>query len=202
MQFRLPEMYCDAKQSIEESLCNNRLILSKYNSSLVNMCEVTAFKIEEETEQEKIGTLRLNLTYKERIITKYDKFETRFMSQNLMVLSTKGDPVWPYLMVTKVWDGDYPSTVAVNSETGVVYFVYLMQGVMKLVEFAQLKENQLEAVRESLNDLAPYRIKLDEDAMFKVLGEVEGTKTLHDTLYIEFNCGITFKVHCEKEYGV
>ena len=201
MQFRLPEMFCDAKQSIEESLCKNHLILSKYNSSLVNMCEVTTFKITDELEPEKVGTLHLNLTYKERIITKYDKFETRFMSQDLMVLSTKGDPIWPYLMVTKVWDGDYPSTVAVNSETGVVYFVYLLQGAMKLVEFAQLKENQLEAVRESLNDLVPYRIKLDEDAMFKVLGEVEGTKCLHDTLYIEFNCGITFKVRCEKEYG-
>lgn len=202
MQYRLPEMFCDAKQTIEESLVNKKLILSKYNSSLVNMCEVTNFKVVDDKEPENIGTLHLNLTYKERIITKYDKFETRFMSQDLMVLNPKGDPIWPYLMVTKVWEGEYPSTVAVNSETGVVYFVYLQQGLMKLVEFAQLKDNQLEAVKESLNDLAPYRIKLDEDSMFKVLGEVEGNRCLHDTLYVEFNCGITFKVHCEREYGV
>ena len=202
MQFRLPEIYCDARQSIEESLKNHKLVLSKYNSSLVNLCEVTRFSVEDESQPEKIGTLRLSLTYKERIITKYDKFETRFMTQNLLVLNTKGDATWPYLMIAKVWEGDYPSTVAVNEETGVVYLMYLELNSVKLVEFAQLKENQLEEVKESLNDITPYRIRLDEDAMFKVLGEVEGNKCLQNTLYIEFNCGIVFRVYCEKDYEV
>ena len=40
MQIKLPEFYCDAKQSLEDSLQKGRLRLSRYNSTLVNLCEV------------------------------------------------------------------------------------------------------------------------------------------------------------------
>ena len=67
MQLRLPEIFCDAKQAIEDSLENNKLVLSKYNSTMVNMCEVTHFHITEK-ENEYIGNMQLLITYKERII--------------------------------------------------------------------------------------------------------------------------------------
>lgn len=200
MQLRLPEIYCDAKQAIEDSLENRRLVLSKYNSSLVNMCEVTHFNIDIEEDEEHIGSLKLVISYKERIITKYDKFETLNKTQELTILNTKGDPVWPYLMTTKVWDGDYPSAVAINEETGVVYLLYLRMGSLGLTEFALLKDNQLECIKESLNEVSPYRIRLDEDAMFKVLGEIEGTRCLHETLFIEFDCGVKFRVYSDRKY--
>ena len=75
MQFRLPEMFCDAKQAIEDSLENKKLVLSQYNSSLVNMCDVTHYHIEEQSDSEHIGSIKLLITYKERLITKYDKFK-------------------------------------------------------------------------------------------------------------------------------
>lgn len=200
MQLRLPEIFCDAKQAIEDSLENKKLILSKYNSSLVNMCEVTYFHIDDVEDTEATGSLTLTLRYKERIITKYDKFETLNKTQVLTVLSTKGDPIWPYLMTTKVWNGEYPSAVAINVETGVVYLLYLRMGSLGLTEFALLKENQLECIKESLNEVAPYRIKLDEDSMFKVLGEIEGTRCLHETLFIEFDCCVKFRVYSDVHY--
>lgn len=200
MQLRLPEIFCDAKQAIEDSLENKKLVLSKYNSSLVNMCEVTYFHIDDVEDVEATGSLKLTLRYKERIITKYDKFETLNKTQVLTVLSTKGDPIWPYLMTTKVWNGEYPSAVAINDETGVVYLLYLRMGSLGLTEFALLKENQLECIKESLNEVAPYRIRLDEESMFKVLGEIEGTRCLHETLFIEFDCGVKFRVYSDVHY--
>ncbi len=200
MQLRLPEIFCDAKQAIEDSLENKKLVLSKYNSSLVNMCEVTYFHIDDVEDVEATGSLKLTLRYKERIITKYDKFETLNKTQVLTVLSTKGDPIWPYLMTTKVWNGEYPSAVAINEETGVVYLLYLRMGSLGLTEFALLKENQLECIKESLNEVAPYRIRLDEESMFKVLGEIEGTRCLHETLFIEFDCGVKFRVYSDVHY--
>ena len=200
MQLRLPEIFCDAKQAIEDSLENKKLVLSKYNSSLVNMCEVTYFHIDNVEDVEATGSLKLTLRYKERIITKYDKFETLNKTQVLTVLSTKGDPIWPYLMTTKVWNGEYPSAVAINEETGVVYLLYLRMGSLGLTEFALLKENQLECIKESLNEVAPYRIRLDEESMFKVLGEIEGTRCLHETLFIEFDCGVKFRVYSDVHY--
>lgn len=200
MQLRLPEIFCDAKQAIEDSLENKKLVLSKYNSSLVNMCEVTYFHIDDVEDVEATGSLKLTLRYKEKIITKYDKFETLNKTQVLTVLSTKGDPIWPYLMTTKVWNGEYPSAVAINEETGVVYLLYLRMGSLGLTEFALLKENQLECIKESLNEVAPYRIRLDEESMFKVLGEIEGTRCLHETLFIEFDCGVKFRVYSDVHY--
>ena len=200
MQLRLPEIFCDAKQAIEDSLENKKLVLSKYNSSLMNMCEVTYFHIDDVEDVEATGSLKLTLRYKERIITKYDKFETLNKTQVLTVLSTKGDPIWPYLMTTKVWNGEYPSAVAINEETGVVYLLYLRMGSLGLTEFALLKENQLECIKESLNEVSPYRIRLDEESMFKVLGEIEGTRCLHETLFIEFDCGVKFRVYSDVHY--
>ena len=200
MQLRLPEIFCDAKQAIEDSLENKKLVLSKYNSSLVNMCEVTYFHIDDVEDVDATGSLKLTIRYKERIITKYDKFETLNKTQVLTVLSTKGDPIWPYLMTTKVWNGEYPSAVAINDETGVVYLLYLRMGSLGLTEFALLKENQLECIKESLNEVAPYRIRLDEESMFKVLGEIEGTRCLHETLFIEFDCGVKFRVYSDVHY--
>lgn len=202
MQLRLPEVYCDAKQAIEDSLEQKRLVLGKYNSTLKNLCEVTHFHIEEESEDEKIGDIKLLISYKERVITKYDSFDTLNKTQELRVLNTKGDEVWPYLMVTKVWDGEYPSTVVVNEETGVVYLMYLGMTSLNLVEFALLKDNQLEAIRESLNEVTPYKIRLDEEAMFKVLSEIEGNRYLHDKVFIEFDCGVKFRVYSDKKLTV
>ena len=201
MQLRLPEIFCDAKQAIEDCLENNKLILSKYNSTMMNMCEVTHFHIEEKG-NEYIGNMKLLITYKERIITKYDKFETLNKTQVLTILTTKGDPIWPYIMTVKVWNGEYPSAVALNEETGVVYLLYLRMGSLGLTEFALLQDNQLECIKESLNEVSPYRIKLDENSMFKVLGEIEGNKCLYETLFIEFDCGVKFRVYGDKKLSV
>ena len=201
MQLRLPEIFCDAKQAIEDCLENNKLILSKYNSTMMNMCEVTHFHIEEKG-NEYIGNMKLLITYKERIITKYDKFETLNKTQVLTILTTKGDPIWRYIMTVKVWTGEYPSAVAINEETGVVYLLYLRMGSLGLTEFALLQDNQLECIKESLNEVSPYRIKLDENSMFKVLGEIEGNKCLYETLFIEFDCGVKFRVYGDKKLSV
>ena len=201
MQVRLPEVYIDAKHSIEECLKNRRLRLNRYNSTFTNMCEVTSCSIDAE-DDEHIGSLKLNITYKERIITKYDKFETLIRNQTLTVLNTKGDPIWPFMMVAKVWNGEYPAAVAINEETGVVYFVYLLQNALGLTEFSVLKDNELNAVKETINDTAPYRIRVDEDAMFSVLAEEEGNKILHEMVYIEFDCGVKFRIYSNKNFGV
>ena len=201
MQLRLPEIFCDAKQAIEDCLENNKLILSKYNSTMMNMCEVTHFHIEEKGD-EYIGNMKLLITYKERIITKYDKFETLNKTQVLTILTTKGDPIWPYIMTVKVGNGEYPSAVAINEETGVVYLLYLRMGSLGLTEFALLQDNQLECIKESLNEVSPYRIKLDENSMFKVLGEIEGNKCLYEPLFIEFDCGVKVRVYGDKKLSV
>lgn len=199
MRDRIPEMFLDAKEVLERSLSEHKLILSRYNSSLENMCQVTHYYIKEESNTEHIGSLELLISYREHIITKYDKFETLNKTQTLTILTSKGDPIWPHIMISKVWNGCYPSALAINKETGVVYFIFLEEKRLRLMEFAMLKENQLECVEESLNEMSPYRIRLDEDAMFSVLGEQEGYRKLYETLFVEFDCGVKFRVYSENK---
>lgn len=196
---RLPDIYRDAKEMIENSFSKKNMLLSRYNSSLVKMCDVSHISIREESNDEKVGSLYLLLKYRERIITKYDKFETLNKTQNLRILTPHGDNIWPFLMVVKVWNGEYPSCVALNEETGVVYLIYLTNENFKLVEFSVLSASQLEAITESLNDINPYRIGIDDDAMFKVLSEIEGVRYLQSNVYIEFDCGVKFRVFSKNE---
>ena len=197
MQLRLPEYFCDAKQALEDSLEKHKLVVKKFNSSACNLCEVVNYNIEEKEDEESVGSLKITIQYKERTITRYDKFETFNKTQVLTVLNTKGDSVWPYIMTTKVWNGEYPSGVAINEETGIVYFIYLGIDSLGLTEFAMLKDNQLECIKESLNDVTPYRIRLDENSMFDVLSELEGNRCLYETLFIEFDCGVKFRVYSD-----
>ena len=84
----------------------------------------------------------------------------------------------------------------------VVYLLYLKMGSLLLVEFALLKDNEKEAIKEALNEVTPYRIKLDEDAMFNVLAEIEGYRHLHEKVFIEFDCGVKFRVYNDRKYMV
>ncbi len=194
MQMRLPEIYMDAKQVIEDTLDGNqKLVLGKYGSLYANLCDVTHYHIQDLKNKEGLANLTLLITYKERVINKYDKFEEIKKTQKLKVLTTKGDRIWPYSMVIKVWDGNYPSGVAVNEETGQIYFLNLRMSGLELVSFAKFTTEELEAFKEELNEIAPYKIVLDEDTMFDFIAELEGNRALKSTLTVVFDCGVKIR---------
>lgn len=199
---RLPETYIDAKQAIEESLEGNKLIIGKYGSLLANLCDVIHYHVQDVENKEGLGNLTLLLTYKVRIINKYNKFEEVKKSQTLKVLTTKGDKIWPYSIVIKVWEGNYPSGVAVNEETGQIYLLNLRMSGLELVSFSTFTEEELAAFKEDLNEVAPYRITLNEDAMFDYIAGLEGNRHLKETLSIEFDCGVKIRKKAEESVGV
>lgn len=199
---RLPETYIDAKQTIEESLEGNKLIIGKYGSLLANLCDVIHYHVQDVENKEGLGNLTLLLTYKVRIINKYNKFEEVKKSQTLKVLTTKGDKIWPYSIVIKVWEGNYPSGVAVNEETGQIYLLNLRMSGLELVSFSTFTEEELAAFKEDLNEVAPYRITLNEDAMFDYIAGLEGNRHLKETLSIEFDCGVKIRKKAEESVGV
>jgi len=202
MQMRLPETYIDAKRAIEESLEGNKLIIGKYGSLLANLCDVIHYHVQDVENKEGLGNLTLLLTYKVRIINKYNKFEEVKKSQTLKVLTTKGDKIWPYSIVIKVWEGNYPSGVAVNEETGQIYLLNLRMSGLELVSFSTFTEEELAAFKEDLNEIAPYRITLNEDAMFDYIAGLEGNRHLKETLSIEFDCGVKIRKKAEESVGV
>ncbi len=200
MSVRLSDIYCDARELIEETLgASNRVIIKHYGSLMVNPCDVTHYHIESVENIEGFANIDLTITYRERIITKSERFETVERTKNLRVLSTYGDNTWSFNMINKIWDGDYPSSVAVNKETGVVYLFNVRVSGIELVEFGALDESQFMAFNECWNDREPFRIMLDEIAMFKYIDGAEGYNYLKSTLFVELNCVTKIRVYCSKQ---
>ncbi len=199
---RLPEVFCDAKELLEKSFVNSILVLSSYSSVVVNTATVEHINVHNVDNMESIGTVLLDISYKERVLSKSDKFETRRKTNTFMLLNPKGDILWPHIMVSKVWGGEYPSCVAVNKDNGVVYFMYIKAESVTLVEFALLTQPELRAIVDNLNDTRPYRIGLVEDAMFQVLAGTEGSRHLKNNVYIEFDTGSKFRVKNLKSSSV
>lgn len=200
---KLPEIYIDAKNLIEGVLSeSSKLSLRSYRgtySMFSNLCDIVHYHIEEVEDEESYANLDMTLTYKVRVMTPENKFDVIEKVRNLRVLSTLGDNLWTYRMINKVWEGDYPSTVAVDMETGEVFFFSIKLNRLELIEFGKFTETEFETFRYELNDREPFSIKIDEKAMFDYIDEAEGVKHLQRNIVVEFNCGLPIKVKENKE---
>src|SRR5690606_39242076 len=110
------------------------------------------------------------------------------------VLSSSGDTRWTYRARNKIWDGEYPSTVAIDTETGDVMFFNLKPNRIELVFFGVLEGTAFDTVMSELHDREPFKIALDPDAMFNYIDESEGINHLKSNVLVIFNCGIPITV--------
>lgn len=189
MAMRMPAIFCDAKQLLEDNLSTyNRVVIKKYNSVYVTSCELVHFHIEEVEDEEQYSNLDLSLSYKERVLIGESRFETIERYHQLRLLCNDGDIAWTYRMINKLWDGDYPSTVAVDTDTKQVFLVYVRTSCIELVEFGIFSEHDYESFHFDASVREPFQIKLDEEAMFKYIDGGVGYDYLCENIYIQFNC--------------
>lgn len=195
MQIRLPETYGDAREILENGFSTEVFTKGLYGIMKANPCTITHIQIHDKKDNLDIGTIVVDLTYKERVINKYGKFEEKKVVQTLNILTPRGDSLWPYNLVVKIWDGKYPTSVAVDLKRGVVYLCNIGTRGVELIEYAHITKDEVEALTHDLNDREPYKIKIDEKAMFDYISEFEGLRALRSNIFIEFDCGVRFKVH-------
>jgi hypothetical protein len=194
MNVRLPDTFVDAKRMIEDSLENKKLSLKTYGAMFSNLADVTLYHIAEVEDEEGYANLDLLITYKYRTMGLSGGFEVIEKTKKLKVLNSIGDSQWTFRMITKVWDGDYPSTVAVDMETGEVFLFSLKMNRIELTEFGKLTETQFEVFKYELNDREPFRIRLNADAMFEFIDGAEGLNHLQKSVFVEFSCGMPIVV--------
>lgn len=178
--------HTEAKEMIEGSIQARHQIKKGYFlEGLSKPCPVEFFKIAEVQ-----GLLEMTLTYREQKITKDTLFIDEVKTETLIILTGAGDRFWPYTMKMKVWEGGYPSNVAINKSTGEVFFVrYVLEGML-LESFCELEETELDAILNDISRTKPYRLGLDAEAMFQYIGEQEGCRVLREGVEIEFDCGV------------
>ena len=193
----LPNTYLDAKELLNDVLQQDRKVSIKNQGVLYSQVgNVLHFSFGEVTDVESYANLDLLITY----VTRQATFDNNALApiektRNLRVLNNLGDNRWTYNMIVKVWEGEYPSTVAVDMDSGAVYLVGVKANRVELIDFGILEPSAFDAFQNDLNDRTPFRIKLDEEAMFDVLDGSEGTNHLRHNVFIEFDCGMPIRVY-------
>lgn len=197
MALKLTSNYIDAKNRLEEALEHSTIITKKeYGVLFSTVCELVDYSIEPIAGDldDSPANLKLTIAFNENLIVD-DKLKKISRNLVLHVLSNKGDTVWTHAMITKVWDGNYPSAVAVDPDTGEVYLINIMLSGLELVMFGEFDKYGIEAFNADINDTEPYRIGIDEDAMFRVLDGAEGNNYLKYNIYVEFNTIVKIRVY-------
>lgn len=193
MGVRLPEVHIDSKVLLSGVLNEARtVLLSRFNTNFTELGTIVHFHIEPKnaTESDIVGTMDMSITYKVMVQLMGDFISTE-VTRDLALLNTKGDFNWNRSLKYKVWEGNYPSTVAIDKLTGEVYFVHIYSdNKVELCYFGVLSECELELFKGDLDDTNPYKIKIDSAAMFDYIAGDEGLNHLKRNIILELNCGI------------
>lgn len=201
MAINMPSIFSDAKQMLEDNLSTyRRLVVKKYNDIFANSCDVIHFHITEVEDEEGYSNLDIFLNYNERVIIEsngIERFEKVERCKQLRILCNLGDNFWTYRTINKIWNGDYPSTVAVDTDTKEVFFVHVRTSCIELVKFGIFSNSEFEAFLADIIEREPFRIKIDEDAMFRYIDGATGIDDLVNNVYIQFNCGTPIRINNE-----
>lgn len=200
---RLPGTYSDAKELINSVLeRGSSVVFSKYRHEYSNACLVKHYYIEPPAEGLDNGqpNLDLRIDYVEnKIVEGVCKPLERH--KRLRVLSSTGDTHWDNKnIVLKVWNGDYPTTVAVDVESGHVYLVYLYFNQFRLEYFGSMDDEQLETFLYTVNDREPFSIFINPNTMFQYIAESEGTNALKRGVTITFNCSTPVVIYNRENF--
>jgi len=191
---RLPDTYIDAKEMIVNNISSyGKVSLKTYGAMFSNLADIVNYSINEVDDPESPANLDLTLSYRFRALVG-NEFIAVEKTRILKVLCNHGDNLWTYRMINKIWEGDYPSTVAYDTETGEVFFFNVKLNRLELVEFGKLEGTAFDAVKDDLNDRKPFRISISPEAMFNYIDEGEGISHLQRNVIIEFNCGVPIRV--------
>ena len=204
MAMHLSNIFGVVKEDLTEHLDNSLMQVGFSTYGVPNMQpfitygDVIDFNIEQlviNKEQSQKANIGLSLTYK-TIGVEDDKLKELSKQTYFMLLNSEADIDWSYGMIQKIWEGNYPSTVAIDSE-GKCYFVYVEQWGIHFSYFASLASSELSTLSMYLDDDAPYKIKLDPMAMFRVIDGVEGYNYLRKNIVVELNCRTKLTVYVE-----
>lgn len=192
---KYPETHLDAKSMVESALNSNmRLLQRTYDAIFAQVSTITHFFIEEVEDEMGSSTLDLTITYLEGVLKEGHEFKEVEKTRKLKVLSAKGDSEWTYRLIQRVWEDNYPTTVAIDMETKELFFFNIKMSAIELVAFSVLDDQQFEAFKFELNDHEPFKVRLAEKAMMTFIDGAEGINYLKRNIIVQLNCGIPLEI--------
>lgn len=193
---KYPTVFVDAKELLVGVLeKTKRLGFKKYGDLLVSVGDLVSYNISDVENELSYANIDLYIKYKLHVLREEGGADFVDKERNLRVLCNLGDSDWTYRMIDKVWEGDYPSTVAVDMDTGEVFLLYLRANRLELVLFGVFSEKEFESFKFELQEREPFSIKIDEKAMFTYIDGAEGINHLKNKIFIEFNCHVPLRIY-------
>lgn len=192
---KYPDTYIDAKVMLENCLSDSpHLRFRAFEGWFTRPCEVNNFYIDEVEDMESPSNLTLNVTYNASYLSNDRGFQTVEKVRKLRVLSARGDDRWTYRLIDKIWEGQYPSTIAIDLESHEVFFLNISATGIDLIHFGLLDDKQYEAFELEVNDREPFRVKVAEQALMNYVDGAEGVNHLRRNIVVELNCGIPLDI--------
>lgn len=177
----------DVIDTLEKCKENKIMGIGVYGFDIVSQCCISDIHFHKEgREDNEYPNMEIQLSYTQKIDTG-SGIEWVPNTRTLFMLNNIGDYKWTYNMREKLWDGEYPYTVAIDEVTGEVFFIHIIMGGLVLKLFGR-EEGLYERIKGYIDEREPYKIKIDEDAMFSVIDGAEGYNHLKDNIYIQLNC--------------
>lgn len=193
-----PRAFIDAHNVLSGLLSKGvQISVGNYGDILRSPCEIRDYDLQEvpedEEEAEGSSNILLKVTYKQKIISNGGAFTAVDVHRNLLLLRPDFDS-WSYNLKMKVWDGSFPSTIALDEARGELLIVKLHTNRIELITFGDVSPKQLTRL-DLLDTRNPYRIMLDYDALLSYVDESERLNHLRNTLYIELNTDVPLRVN-------
>lgn len=200
MAIRLDTNYNVAAEQLQMALDNSATVIVgtmvspiKHMGNLqhIDMEAVEFEEVETDAKDAAYSNICLNIAYTTVLPNCVGRAKATTVENTLtlILLTTAGDIEWHTVLKNKVWNGNYPSTVGVNVNTGEVYCVFVQSGLLELRLFGTLTELDKEGLLDHLNYKKPYKITISYDALWDYAAELEGSRYLRDNLQMEFDCG-------------
>lgn len=203
--FIYPERFVDAEGLLADKLDAYPVInMTSYLNSHYRRTDIENYSIQliktdddySDDDDTAYSNLLLALDYRMVYVNENGMFPMR-KSRTLRLFCPHGDKKWTYRMVQKVWEGEYPSTVALDIESGEVFFFCIKDLGIELIDFGYIPKSQLEFFDDTVNDREPYTVKIDDDAMFDYIDGAEGLHHLKRNVIITFNASTPIVVRHE-----
>lgn len=197
MSVTLSAYFEDVQETLSDTLNSRKSIgFSSFSSPIVNQATVITYGIKPlDTEDSDRANFVLSIEYDLYYLTTHsESLDSKRQVLNLLVLNPEGDTKWTLNMRNRVWDGRYPSSVAIDTATGAVYLLFVESSYIELRAFGEVSLSDLEIFKSSMNARSPFSIQVDADALFKVVDGSEGTKFLLANLFISLFCSKTVNI--------
>ena len=191
MAVRLDTTFEGAKHVLETAFNMKTVAFSTWGGKIANMGRIKEYNIcnvGKGDDGDDDANITVTMSYEIAQVDDTGYLQEYPKNCTMDFYSNIADNEWTANMRMKIFENDYPSTVAVDKDSGVVYFVHIQPWGVEFKKFGILSDNDFEAL-EDINVRGPYRIRLNADAMFKVIDGSEGYNYLRKTMFVEFDCG-------------